>query len=179
MTDEWLRLEAGETVEWETRPRLVRAAPGVLVGLAVAAAGIAGAVLVDQLAAVLVVLAPLPAVYAYLRVVNTRYVLTDRALYRKRGVVGIDLRTVELSRVQNTRSTQGVLGAAFGHGSVEIEVAGGRDLRFADIYDPNEVRRHIEELGGGTEAIPGTTDQWRAVLEELRAIRQSLDRQPK
>lgn len=179
MSDEWLRLDPGETVQWETHPRLVRAAPGVLFALVVAAAGIAGGLLVDRLALVVLVLAPAPAVYAYLRVVNTRYVLTDRALYHKRGVVGIDLRTVELTRVQNTRSTQGVLGTAFGHGTVEIEVAGGRDLRFADVYDPKEVRRRIEGLAGGTEAIPGTEAQWRAVRDELRAIRRAIERQPK
>jgi uncharacterized membrane protein YdbT with pleckstrin-like domain len=179
MTDEWLRLEAGETVRWEARPRLMRAAPGVLAGLAVAVVAVAGGVAVDPLALGLLLAAPLPAGYAYLRVVNTRYAVTDRALYRKQGVVGIDQRTVELGRVQNTRATQDVTGTLFGHGTVEIEVAGGRELRFADIHDPNDVRRRIERLGGGTSAVPGTVDQWRAVRDELRAVRRSLERQLK
>ena len=179
MTGEWFTPEPSETVQWEAQPRLMRAAPGVLFGLAVAVAAVAGGVLVDPLAAGLLLVAPLPAAYAYLRVVNTRYVLTDRALYRKRGVVGVDVRTVELGRVQNTRATQDVTGAVFGHGTAEVEVAGGRDLRFADIYDPNDVRRLIERLAGGAATIPGTVEQWRAVRDELRAIRRALERQPK
>jgi len=179
MTDDWLRLEPGEAVQWETHPRLMRAAPGVLFGVVIAAVAVAGGALVDPLVSALLAVALLPAVYAYLRVVNTRYVVTDRALYRKEGIVGIDLRTVEAGRVQNTRSTQDVFGTLFGHGTVEIEVAGGRDLRFADVHDPNDVRRRIERLGDGREELPGTADQWRAVRDELRAIRRSLERQPK
>lgn len=178
MTSEWLRLEPGETVRWEAHPRLIRTAPAVLASLAIAVVAVAVAVLVDPLASGLLLAASTPAVYAYFRVVNTRYVVTDRALYHKRGLVGIELRTVELTRVQNTRSTQGVLGTAFGHGTVEIEVAGGRDLEFADVHEPVDIRRRIERLAGGTAAIPGTVDQWRAVREELRAIREAIDGRP-
>lgn len=180
MTHAWLRLEADETVEWETHPRLMRAAPGVVASVVLAGVAVAGGTILDPLGYALVMLAPVPTVYVYLRVVNTRYVVSDRALYRKTGVVGIDLRTVERGRVQNTRSTQGVLGAAFGYGTVEVEVAGGADVRFAGVYDPVDVRRRIERIaGGGASAIPGSLEQWRAVREEVRAIRRALADHPK
>jgi uncharacterized membrane protein YdbT with pleckstrin-like domain len=179
MTDAWLTPEPGETVEWEATPRLMRTLPAVLVSLALAVAAVGGAVLVDRLALAGLLVAPLPGAYAYLRVVNTRFVLTNRALYRKTGVLGVDVRTVELDRVQNSRSSQGILGTAFGYGSVTVDVAGGADLRYVDIYDPDEVRADIERLAAGTEEIPGTIDQWREVREELRAIRRLLDGQPK
>jgi uncharacterized membrane protein YdbT with pleckstrin-like domain len=179
MTDDWLRLDPEESVEWETHPRLMRAAPGVVVGLVIAVIAVSGGLAADARLLATVVLAPLPAAYAYLRVVNTRYVVTDRALYRKQGVVGIDLRSVEQRRVQNTRATQGVLGTLFGYGTVEIEVAGGADLRFADVYDPNDVRRLVDELAGGGRSVPGTIEQWRAVRDELRAVRRAMERQPK
>lgn len=175
MTDAWLTLEPGEAVEWETHPRLMRAVPAMLLSLVLAAVAIGGAILVDRLALSSLLVAPLPGAYAHLRVVNTRFVLTNRALYRKTGVLGIDVRTVELDRVQNTKSSQGVLGAAFGYGSVVVDVAGGADLQFADIYDPDEVRADIERLASGTADVPGTLDQWKAVREELRAIRRLLD----
>lgn len=179
MTDAWLTLEAGEAVEWEAHPRLMRAVPAILLSLALAAGAIGGAVLVDRLALAFLLVAPLPGAYAYLRVVNTRFVLTNRALYHKTGILGIDVRTVELDRVQNSKSSQGVLGTAFGYGTVTVDVAGGSDLRYFDVYDPDELRADIERLAGGTDDVPGTLDQWEAVREELRAIRRLLDGQPK
>lgn len=179
MTDDWLALDPGETVEWQAHPRYMRAAPAVLTGLVVAAVAVGTAVAVDPLFLAALVPAPLPAIYAYLRVANTRFVVTDRSVYWKRGVIGVDVRTVELDRVQNTRSARGVLGNLFGYGTVEVEVAGGPDLRFYDVYDPDDVRRLVERLSGGRTSIPGTVEQWRAVRDELCAIRRQLEAQPK
>ena len=177
MTADWLRLEADETVRWETHPRLMGAAQGVVAGLVIGLVAVVAGVALDARALAGLLAAPLPAAYAYARVVTTRYVVTDRALFRKRGIVGIDLRSVELTRIQNTRTTQGVFGTALGHGTVELEVAGGTDLRFADVHDPNEVRRLVERLGGRRRGVPGTAAQWRAVRDELRAIRRVVERQ--
>ncbi|WP_336136396.1 PH domain-containing protein [Natronomonas amylolytica] len=179
MTDAWLTPDPGETVAWEAHPRLMRAVPAILVSLALVATAVAGAVIVDRLALAVLLVAPLPGAYAYLRVVNTRFVLTNRALYRKTGILGLDVRTVELDRVQNSRSSQGILGTAFGYGTVTVDVAGGSDLRYFDIYDPDEVRADIERLAAGSNEVPGTLAQWREVREELRAIRRLLDGQPK
>jgi membrane protein YdbS with pleckstrin-like domain len=179
MIGDWLALDPDEVVEWEAHPRYMRAAPAVLASVVIAALAVGGAVLVDPLALVAVPIAPLPGLYGYLQVVNTRFVVTNRAVYRKRGILGVDVRTVDLHRVQNTRSRRGVLGNAFGYGTVDLEVAGGPDLRFYDVYDPDDVRRLIERLGGGEAAIPGTIEQWRAVRDELRAIRTHLEGQPK
>lgn len=179
MTEHWLSLEAGEAVEWEASPRLMRAAPAVAISLTLAVAAIVGGVVVDRLALALLVVAPIPGIYAYLRVTNTTFVLTNRALYRKSGILAIDVRTVELGRVQNSTSSQGILGTAFGYGNVTVDVAGGRDLRLFDIYDPDDVRTDIERLAGRSDEIPGTLEQWRSVREELRAIRRELDGQPK
>lgn len=178
MTDDWLDLDPGESVEWDARPRLMRALPAVVVSVLLLAGLLWAALTVDTRLAIAVVVVPLPAVYGYLRVVNTRFVVTNRAVYRKRGIAGIEVRTIELDRVQNTQSTQGVLGTAFGYGTVEIEVAGGPDLRLYDIYDPDDVRRLIEGLGGTRRKIPGSVEQWRAVRAELRAIRRELEDQP-
>lgn len=179
MTDDWLVLDPGETVEWTARPRLMRAAPAVVTSLVVAAVALGAAVTVERIALVALLVAAIPGLYGYLRVVNTRFVVTDRSVHRKRGIVGVDVRTVGLDRVQNTRSTRGVLGNVFGYGTVEIEVAGGSDLRFYDVYDPDDVRRLVERLSGARESIPGTVEQWLAVRDELRAIRRLVDAQPK
>jgi len=173
--DDWLRLEPDERIEWEASPRLMRAAPGIAGSFVLVVLLVSGAALVDPLAVVGLVVAPIPGVVAYLRVVNTRFIVTNRACHRKSGVLGISVRTVELDRVQNTRSSQGVLGTAFGYGTVEIEVAGGRDLRFFDVYGPGDVRLLVERFAGGHDReTPGTVEQWRAVRDELRAIRRAL-----
>lgn len=179
MTEAWLTLESGETIEWETHPRLMRAMPGIVISLALGVGALGGAGVIDRLALAGLLIAPIPGLYAYLSVVNTHFVLTNRALYRKTGILGIDVRTVELDRVQNSKSSQGILGTTFGYGSVKVDVAGGRDLRFVDIYDPDELRADVERLTGGRKEIPGTLEQWQEVREELRAIRRTLESQPK
>lgn len=179
MTDDRLPVEPDESVEWEAHPRFMRAAPAVATSVALAGVVVWAAVVVDPVALAGLLLAPIPAVYGYLAVVNTRFVVTDRALYRVRGILGVDLRSVELDRVQNTRSARGVLGNHFGYGTVEVEVAGGADLQFYDVYDPDDVRRLVERLAGTRGDIPGSIEQWLAVREELRAIRRHLEGQPK
>ena len=173
--DDWLTLEPDERIEWEASPRLMRAAPGIAGSLVLVALTVGGAALVDPLVLVGLVVAPIPGAVAYLRVVNTRFIVTNRACHRKSGVLGISVRTVELDRIQNTRSSQGVLGTVFGYGTVEIEVAGGRDLRYFDVYDPDDLRRLVERFAGGHDReLPGTPEQWRAVRDELREIRRAL-----
>lgn len=172
---DWLALDPDERIEWEASPRLMRAAFGFIVSVALVAAALAGSVVVDPLALAILVVAPIPAIAAYLRVVNTEFVVTNRACHRKTGIVARTVRTVELDRVQNTRSRQGVLGTLFDYGNVDIEVAGGRDLQFFDVYDPDDVRGLVERLADRRDGVPGTTAQWREVRDELRAIRQVLE----
>lgn len=178
-TAAWLPTEPGETVEWSAHPRLTRAVPAIVASLVLAAGGAAAVARGVEVGLAALVCSPLPAVYGYLRVVRTRFVVTDRAVYRRRGVLGTAVRTVELGRIQNTRSTQSVTGRLFGHGAVDVEVAGGRDLRLYAVYDPVEVRRLIERRRGRVGSVPGTAGQWRAVRDELREIRRRLEDQPK
>lgn len=179
MIESWLALDPGETVQWEAHPRYMRAAPAVATSLAIAAVAVGAGIVVDPLALTGLLVAPLPGLYGYLLVAKTRFVVTDRAAYRKRGVLGTDVRTIELDRIQNVRSTRGVLGNVFGYGTVRVEVAGGRDLRFYDVYGPDDVRRLIGRLSGSREDVPGSVEQWRAVRDELREIRRLVETQPK
>ena len=171
--DAWFALETDETVVWDASPRLMRAVPAVLASLAIAIVGLGGAAVSEPALLAALLVAPFPAAYGYLRVVTTRFVLTDRALYRKRGVLGIDVRTVEFGNVQNTRTRQNFLGTLFDYGTLEIEVAGGRDLRFYDVYDPDGVRRLVDLEGA--DVVPGTVEQWRAIRDELREIRRAAE----
>lgn len=175
MTRDWLTLAEGETVAWDGRPRLTTALPGIAAGAAL----VVGALVVSVARGVFLLAVPfafigcLVAAGAYLRVVNTEYAVTDRAVYAKRGVVGRSVTEASLSKVQNSAFSQDVLGAVFGYGTVTFEIAGGNDVSFRRIDDPETVRRLVDRSSG--DEIPGRIEQWRAVLAEVRALRRAVE----
>lgn len=174
--DEWMARGDDEDVLWSGRPRLPTILPAVATGLLLVAVGVGGAVTQNQL--VLLALVPfgvLVAAGAYLSVVNTRYVVTDHALYRKTGVLSRHVERVSLHRVQNSAFTQGVLGSAFDYGTVSVEAAGGGAIAFSDIDNPRAVRAFVEKQVGGDDEIPGTLDQWTAVRDEVRSLRTAFE----
>jgi uncharacterized membrane protein YdbT with pleckstrin-like domain len=175
--DEWMARGDDEDVLWSGHPRVTTALPGIVVGLALVAVGVGGAVTQNQPALSLLGMVGLATVAgAYLRVVNTRYVVTDHALYRKTGVLSRHVERVSLHRVQNSAFTQGVLGSLFDYGTVSVEAAGGGTIAFADIDDPRAVRALVERQVGGDE-LPGTVEQWTAVLDEVRELGAAFERQ--
>ncbi|WP_280585136.1 PH domain-containing protein [Halorubrum sp. Boch-26] len=176
MSDDWWYRRDSERVVWRGRPRLSAALPGIGFGAAVCAAAIAAAVVVDPRLIAGGVLGIGVAAWAVLQVRRTSYVLTTRAVWAKRGVVGLTVRRVTLEKVQNTAYNQSVSGSAFGYGTVTIEVAGGRDLRFRRVSDPKAVQRTVADRSGGTDdTVPGTTAQWRSLLRLVREIRSSVE----
>jgi hypothetical protein len=171
---EWLSLAAGETVAWDGGPKRTTALPGVLVGVALVAVGGWLAVESRPVAGVPVALLGVAvAGGAYLAVVNTVYVVTDRAAYERRGVLGVRVTEATLSKVQNSALSQGVAGSLFGYGTVTLEVAGGDDLALRRIEDPAAVRPLVDRE---RDPIPGSVEQWRAVLTEVRALRRAVER---
>jgi len=176
-----------ESVLWTGRPRLSAAFPAAFVGMLVAAVGLAVAVgpaatsrfgVAIAAVAVLVGLA-IPGV-AVLSLLNTRYVLTDRAASVRTGVVGRRVRRARLSAVENSAYEQSVTGSLFGYGTVTLETAAD-GVSFRRVDDPQAVRslvdEHARDAGGDDgESIPGSIDSWRAVREELRLLRAALDR---
>ena len=114
--------------------------------------------------------------WALLRVRRTEYLLTTRALWLKRGVAGRTVRRVGLGKVQNTAYSRSVTGSAFGYGTVTVEVAGGDDLRFRRIDDPEAVQTAItDRTAGADERVPGSAAQWRSVLSVVREIRAAVE----
>lgn len=180
-----------ESVLWTGRPRLSAAFPAAFAGVLVAVMGLAVAVgpaatsqfgVAIAAVAVLVGLA-IPGA-AVLSLLNTRYVLTDRAASVRTGVVGRRVRRARLSTVENSAYEQSVTGSLFGYGTVTLETAAD-GVSFRRVDDPRAVRslvdEHARDAGGDDggddgESIPGSIDSWRAVREELRLLRAALDR---
>ncbi|QLG61795.1 PH domain-containing protein [Halorarum salinum] len=180
-----LPLADDEPVVWSGRPRLSAAGPAVLVGLLVATVGVAWWVvpadgmalpLPVAVAAILLGVA-IPAV-ALVSLVNVRYAVTDRAAYVKRGVLGRRVSRARLAMVENTAYRQSVTGSLFGYGVVELETA-GTSFAFRRVDDPGAVRAVVDERTGGTGdeegGIPGSLAEWRAVREEVRALRSAFE----
>lgn len=198
----WLPLAGEETVQWQGGPRIQTIIPAVVVGLALVLGGL-GALwytaneVGSAVLAALGVLATLGGVvtpiWSLLRVRHTEYVVTDRHLYRKSGVLGRRVTTVGYETVQNVSYSQGITGTLFDHGTVAFDTAGGTgtELAFSNVDDPSALQQLVEKrrarygggdgFGGATgpsedDSLPGTTEQWQAVREEVVALRQAVER---
>ncbi|QAU14102.1 PH domain-containing protein [Halorubrum sp. BOL3-1] len=176
MSDSWLFLRDDETVVWEGTPRLSAAIGGITAGTVIVGICLVAAVTVDpRLAAASLVGIGIIA-WSVLRIRHTKYVITTRAVWLKRGVPGRTVRRVGLSQVQNTAYSQSVTGSTFGYGTVSVEVAGGPDVTFRRIDDPETVRQAITgRIGGDGTEIPGTVEQWKEVLAIVRDLKTAVE----
>jgi uncharacterized membrane protein YdbT with pleckstrin-like domain len=179
-------LAADERVVWVGCPRKTVVLPSVLTGAVLVIAGLlAGRQLGTVPAGVLVLIGAATPVWRYAVNRNTQYVVSEEALYVKRGVVSRSVSQAWLSTVQNSSYTQGLTGTLFGYGSVEFEVAGGADLTFSAIDDPGDVRSLVDREtrtgdgltseGGPESGVPGSLEQWQRIREEVRALHRALD----
>jgi membrane protein YdbS with pleckstrin-like domain len=179
---EWLSLDGDEEIRWIGEP-----VPVSIVGTAVW-----GVVLTVFLIGFLILLT-LP--LSWLSLKNTDYVVTDEALYVKKGVLGTNIESVGLDKIQNTEYSQSFWGKQFGFGSIDVSTAGssGAEISFQNVEDAREVRETITRLSNqyapgsresrvasddGTDAgaTPPGADGLDELLEELRATRQAMER---
>ncbi|RRJ32676.1 PH domain-containing protein [Halocatena pleomorpha] len=184
-----LSLDAEETVHWTDHPRLMLIVPDTMVGIMLVVVGITVVLVPEIVTPVLseeitpwfgVLVLPgiaLPA-WSYLVVVNTVFVITDRALYVKRGVFSKRVDRIRHSRVQNSSFSQGYQEKILGYGTVSVDTAGvSAAIRFYDIDNPESVRERIDAHASEASEteIPGSIEQWNAVLEEVQALRAALE----
>ena len=184
--DPAISLDATESVEWSGRPRITTVLPAVVVGVLLVAFGVGGSVTGETLLflAVVPVGVAIP-LWQYFALQGVQYVVTDEALYVKRGVLTRSVTQARLGTVQNSSFGQDITGSIFGYGSVTFEIAGGEDLSFRSIEDPRTIRSLVDRAASNTDglgegdrtesAIPGNLTQWQQIRDEVRAIRGSLD----
>lgn len=180
MTDrEWITLDDGESPVWTGRPRLASALPRLLSALAVAVASVAVPAVTDfpwVLAAPGLLSAVVVALVAAYPVYSTEFLVTDRAVYAKRGRRSRRVTTLELDRVQDVSYRRSAVGGLLGYGTVTVEIAGGGDLSLNAVADAREAADVVGRLARrADDPIPGTADQWRAVRDELRGIRSAIE----
>lgn len=174
MTATVVPLEWDEAPIWSGRPRLATILPEAAAGLVVIAVTLAAAVqLREPLVAAFAVVGIAIPLWKYLVVTNTAFLVTDRACYRKSGVLSRDVRRIGLDRVQNSAFRQGIRGSLLDYGTVVVEAAGGGRLEFHAVMDPGQVRTMVDARIGAAD-VPGSVAAWEAVLEEVRALRAAL-----
>src|SRR6056297_719617 len=126
---EWLSLEDNETIRWASTPHKYSVVPGLIIGIPLS-----------------LVLIGIPIIIAsYLQYTNTNYVVTNKGLYSKRGILSRDVQQVGFDKVQNISYSQSAIGSSLGYGSVDISTAGGSgvELQFRNIPDPASVQELI------------------------------------
>lgn len=162
---EWLSLEDGETIRWASTPHKYSVVPGLVVGIPLS-----------------LVLIGIPIIVAsYLQYTNTNYVVTNKGLYSKRGILSRDVQQVGFDKVQNISYSQSAIGSSLGYGSVDVSTAGGSgvELQFRNIPNPAAVQELIgKEIDsrqqGDTRKESDTDDVLDEILVELRAIRSAV-----
>ncbi|GGJ14660.1 hypothetical protein GCM10008995_25690 [Halobellus salinus] len=163
---EWLTLEDGESIQWASTPHKYSLVPAFVVGIPLSVALVGIPIVVG----------------AYLQYTNTNYVVTNRGLYSKRGILSRDVQQIGFDKVQNISYSQSALGSAFGYGSVDVSTAGGSgvELKLRSIPDPASVQELIarevddRQEHGNRDAGNGADDVLDEILHELRAIHREL-----
>jgi uncharacterized membrane protein YdbT with pleckstrin-like domain len=96
----------------------------------------------------------------FIKRITTSYVITNRRLHIKRGIVSRDIQETRLERVQNVNYNQGVLERILQVGDVDFDTAAGDDYNFifAGVASPDEV---VEKVDRATHAMSpsGLADQ--------------------
>jgi uncharacterized membrane protein YdbT with pleckstrin-like domain len=160
---EWLSLEDGESIQWASTPHQYSILPALAIGIPLS-----------------IILIGIPIVVAsYLQYTNTNYVVTNRGLYSKRGVLSRDVQQIGFDKVQNISYSQSALGSYFGYGSVDVSTAGGSgiELQFQSIPNPAAVQELIaREIDSRRQTDTDSTKEnvLDAILEELRVIRHAV-----
>lgn len=152
---DWLTLSSGEDIVWEGQPRIKSIIPAVIIGIPTAILGVGLLIIIG----------------AYLSVKNTEYVVSNKSLYVKKGVLSRSVQKIGFDKVQNISFSQGILGNHFGYGNIEISTAGGSgvEMRFRSIEEPKQVQEKINELMKDTqnESEQGKGRSEKEILEEI------------
>lgn len=179
---EWLSLDDDEEIQWIGKP-----VPISIVGTAV------WGVLLTVVLIGFLILLMLP--FSWLSLKNTDYVVTNKSLYVKKGVLGTNIESVALDKIQNTEYSQSFWGKQFGFGSIDISTAGssGAEVSFQNVKNARSVREKITSLTNEyvtenrrssptsdetmeSAVATATTDRMDELVEELRATRRAMER---
>jgi uncharacterized membrane protein YdbT with pleckstrin-like domain len=162
---DWLSVDDDESIRWASTPHKYSVVPGLVIGIPLSFVLIGIPILVGS----------------YLQYTNTNYVVTNKGLYSKRGILSRDVQQIGFDKVQNISYSQSAVGSSLGYGSVDVSTAGGSgvELKFRSIPEPAAVQELIareidSRQQGDTDEADSPDDVLDEILQELRAIRSAV-----
>jgi len=164
-----MELHPGEHVIYEGHPSWRSIFSFYLTGLLIVAAAVAIGVVADKVgigaaaaAAILLILL----LVGWLRRITTRYLITNKRLQIRRGLLAKHTEETRVERVVDGTGPQGVFERRLGIGAVDFDNASAQQgdlFRFAGIAAPERVVRAIdrvhEETHGQAPAAPAATGE--------------------
>jgi len=141
---DWVTFDDDEDIIWTGKPRVAAVIKTALFTMflpvgayfysGIGAAGIALLIAVGI------------TVLSYLGIQNTDYVLTNKRLYRKTGVLSEQTESAPLNKIQNTSLSKDIIGSWRGFGTVSISTAAGAgDISIKNINDPSDLKRLLSK----------------------------------
>ena len=103
------------------------------------------AALLFAISVVLLPLAGLLLIYAWLKIRSTEMGVTSKRVIRKSGVIMRDTSEIRLSKVESVSVNQGILGRMFGYGTVTIVGTGGNGAAMKGVKEPLAFRARVDE----------------------------------
>jgi uncharacterized membrane protein YdbT with pleckstrin-like domain len=90
----------------------------------------------------------------FLKRIATDYMITNRRLHIKRGIVSRDIQETRLERVQNVNYSQSIIQRALQIGDVDFDTAAGDDYNFifAGVAQPEKVVERVDRAVSSSAA---------------------------
>jgi uncharacterized membrane protein YdbT with pleckstrin-like domain len=101
---------------------------------------------VGYIGIILLIVAAISGVAAYIMIATSEFVITDRRVLIKTGWINRSSLEVLLPKVEGIQVDQGILGRLFNYGTITVHGTGGTDEPFPNIAAPLEFRRQVQEL---------------------------------
>jgi uncharacterized membrane protein YdbT with pleckstrin-like domain len=160
-----MELHPGETVIYEGHPSWRSIVSFYVVGLVIVAAAVAIGVVADQTgigAAAAAVIIVLLLIIGWLKRITTRYLITNRRMQIRRGLIAKHVEETRVDRVVDVTVHQGVLDRILQIGSVDFDNASAQQgdlFRFAGVAQPERVVRAIDLVHEQSQAAPVATGE--------------------
>jgi uncharacterized membrane protein YdbT with pleckstrin-like domain len=155
-----MELHPGENVIYEGHPSWRSILSFYLMGLVIVAAAIAIGVVADHTGigvAAGAVIAVLALIVGWLKRITTRYLITNRRLQIRRGLIAKHVEETRVDRVVDVTVHQGVFDRVLRIGAVDFDNASAQQgdlFRFAGIASPDQVVRAIDRVHEERDQAP-------------------------
>ena len=86
----------------------------------------------------------LPILYYYLAAIFTEYLITDKRVMVKKGIISRNVKEMNLNSVETVTVDEGIIDRILKVGTIRVTGRGSEDICFKDIDEPVIVRQKVE-----------------------------------